>query len=378
MVSEGMITERPRARALRLLREILAGPIAAGLPLPPERELAEQCEVSRTTLRWALAHLTQEGAVRSGGARTRLAADLPERSAIVGNAVYLFSSIPIGVSLRGGGWGEFVHIGALQGMRSHGRNVLIPGSGIPDDATVAALLRDRPVGVLMPEAMLSGITDERLARAAEAFAAAGIPTVVFGESPAGCDRVASDHEAGAHALSSWLVARGRRRQLCLWASGSPDQLWRDRRRAGHERALREADCAVLPVEWMRWHDGDEAFDEMAILLAGHLAPHLLCAEPVDAVLAMTDGHVPAICAALRRCGREPGRDIEVVGYDAYWGETTQRHRCPVPPAATVDKRNLELGQAMAALLEERIAGRLPAEPQVRLVAPRLIPTDFPV
>lgn len=367
-----MIEERPRARALRLLQGIVARQSSAGLPLPPERELAEHCSVSRTTLRWALDRLTEEGALHSGGARTRMVTEPLSRLAITRDAVYLFSSITAGAPSRSAVRGEFVHIGALQGMRNAGRTVLIPGSGIPDEATVAALLRHRPIGVLMPEAMITGATDQRLLHAAEAFAGAGIPTVILGETPTSCDRIASDHEGGAYALSRWLFARGCRRQLCLWATSPTIQEWRILRRAGHERAHHEAGCPLLPVEWMRWRDGEDAFDEMVIVLAGHLAPYLMAAEPIDAVVAMTDAHVPAICAALRRCGREPGRDITVVGYDAFWHEIDVRARCPVPPAATVDKRNRELGLAMAALLEERIAGTLPGSPQLRLLAPTLV------
>ena len=368
-----MFTERPRARALRLLRDTVAGPLAAGQPLPPERELAELCQVSRTTLRWALNQLADEGVLRLAGARTRLVADPRARPTIASNAIYLFSSIELGgggphramADGHNGGWGESIHLGALQGLRSHGRPVLIPGSGIPDEATVAALLRERPLGVLMPEAMLSGVTDERLTRAAVRLTAAGIPTVVYGELSDRCDRVCSDHEAGAYALSQWLIQRGCRRQLCLWM-GPCTQPWAQRRRAGHERALREAGCPILPIAWVRWHHDPAAPDELAITVAGHLAPYLLSAEPLDAIVAMTDGQLPEIYAALRRCGREPGRDITVVGYDGYWRGLSE------PPAATVDKRNYEMGKAMATLLEARIAGDLPPEPQECQIAPLLV------
>jgi DNA-binding LacI/PurR family transcriptional regulator len=107
-------------------------------------------------------------------------------------------------------------------------------------------------------------------------------------------------------------------------------------------------------------------------LAGHLVPHLLGPEPIDAVLALIDSHVPAICAALRRCGREPGREVAVVGYDANWSDAPERLRYPLPPAASIDKDNLGIGRTMALLLEERIAGRLPPEPQVRQVTARLV------
>lgn len=368
-----MIAERPRARALRLLREAVAGPLAAGQPLPPERALSEQCGVSRTTLRWALQQLAREGVLRPAGARTRLVADPTIRPAMAADAVYLFSSIEVGGSGRTGGWGEFVHIGAMQGLRALGRTVLIPGCGVPDEATVTAILRERPVGVLLPEPMLTGTDDPRVARAAEAFTAAGVPTVVFGENPASCDRVCSDHAGGAHDLSRWLIGQGRRRQLCLYVGPSPAP-WPGLRHAGHARALAEAGLPPPPLVWMHWRHGAEAFREQVLEIAGLLAPHLLAAEPIDAVLAMSDGHVPAISAALRHCGREPGRDVVVAGYDAYWQEAPERELCGDPPVASVDKGNLELGRAMAALLEERIAGTLPAAPQLRLIAPRLVVT----
>ena len=126
------------------------------------------------------------------------------------------------------------------------------------------------------------------------------------------------------------------------------------------------------MESVEWQNGLESFDRMVVTLAGHLVPHLLAAEPIDAVVAMIDSHVPAICAALKRCGREPGRNVSVVGYDANWPEASVRVRCPLPPAASIDKNNLGIGQAMAHLVEDRIAGRLPPEPQVREVGTRLV------
>ena len=365
-----MTSERPRARALRLLRATAAEPIAAGLPLPPERLLADQYQVSRTTIRWALAQLAREGLLRNVTGRTRLVADPSARPAMACHPVYVFSQIEESHVNRSEGWGGNVHVGLLNAMRSLGHAVLIPGSSLLDEATVACLLRERPAGVLIPEPMYTGASDPSLMLAAEAFAKAGIPTVVFGEFPAACDRVCSDHELGAHLLSTWLLNRGRRHQLCLWP-GPSTPAWLERRRIGHERALRESGVVIRPVEWMNWLSRDEDFETLVLALAGHLAPHLLSAQPIDSILAMIDGHVPAICAALRHCGREPGRDVDVVGYDALWAECPQRLLCPVPPAASIDKCNLQIGKAMATLLDERMAGILPPEPQLRQIAPRL-------
>lgn len=365
-----MIRERPRARALRLLRARLTGTTAAGQALAPERELADDCGVSRTTIRWALARLAEEGLLGPVVGRTRLVADPAARTTLASNAVYLFSSIADSDDRHSAGWAGHLHLGAMRVLRGLGRSVLIPGGTI-DEAMVAVLLRERPVGVVLPESMYAGRSDAALTHAAHALVAAGIPTVSFGEEELPCDRVVSDHEGGAHALSTWLLGQGRRRHLCLWP-GPLHSPWQRRRLAGHERALREAGLPRPPLEEVRWQGDGDAFDSMVVTLAGHLVPHLLGPEPVDAVVALIDSHVPAICAALRRCGREPGRDVTVVGYDANWTDAPERLRCPLPPAASIDKDTLGIGRAMALLLEDRIAGRLPPEPQVRCLGTRMV------
>ena len=143
------------------------------------------------------------------------------------------------------------------------------------------------------------------------------------------------------------------------------------RRSGFERALREAGHVPLPPEWVRWVDGYEGYAGMVLTLSGHLAPYLMADEPIDSVVALVDAHVPAICAALKRCGREPGKDVMVVGYDAAWADSLEWRLCPIPPAATVDKNNLAMGRAMAELLEDRLVGRLSPEPQLRMIEPTL-------
>jgi DNA-binding LacI/PurR family transcriptional regulator len=364
-----MIRERPRARALRMLRARLAGSAAAGEALAPERALADDCGVSRTTIRWTLAKLAEEGRLGPVVGRTRLIAD-PARATLAGNAVCLFSGVAGLDDRHSQGWGGHVHLGVQQVLRAAGRNVLIPAGAI-DAPMVAVLQRERPVGVILLESAYAGFASRSLVDAVAALAAAGIPTVAFGEDPFACDRVVSDHASGAQTLTAWLLGQGRRRHLHLWPE-APEHPWRQRRLAGHAAALATAGLPPPVMEAVAWTGGAEAFDRMVVALAGHLVPHLLGAEPIDAVVALIDSHVPAICAALRRCGREPGRDVVVVGYDANWDDAPERLRCPLPPAATIDKDNLGIGQAMARLLEDRLAGRLPPEPQVCQIATRLV------
>ena len=365
-----MIRERPRAKALRLLRARLAVAASAGQALAPERLLAEEFEVSRTTIRWALAKLSIEGLIGPVVGRTRLVADATTRTTLASKAVYLFSSIADANGSHNIGWAGHVHNGAQQILRDLGRNVLILAGEI-DAAMITVLLHERPVGVLLVEPMYAGFSNQAVIDAAARLSAAGIPAVAFGESELACDRVYSDHVGGAQSLTSWLISCGKRRHLHLWP-GSPDQPWRERRLAGHALALAAAGLPRPVVETVQWQGGVDDFERMEVILAGHLVPHLLGPEPIDAVVALIDAHVPVICAALRRCGREPGCDVSVVGYDANWIDSPERLRCLIPPAASIDKDNLGIGQAMARLLEERIAGQLPAEPQVRQVSTLLV------
>ena len=62
----------------------------------------------------------------------------------------------------------------------------------------------------------------------------------------------------------------------------------------------------------------------------------------------------------------------VVGYDNYWSDVPERQFESAPPAATVDKRNLETGRTLVELLEQRVTGQLSAEPQHRVVEPELL------
>ena len=66
-------------------------------------------------------------------------------------------------------------------------------------------------------------------------------------------------------------------------------------------------------------------------------------------------------------------DIPVVGYDNYWLPMVQANPKLVPPFATVDKRNRDIGRAMARLLLDRTSGRLAPNPQHIKLEPKVLP-----
>ena len=109
----------------------------------------------------------------------------------------------------------------------------------------------------------------------------------------------------------------------------------------------------------------------ARLILGYLWEHFSGARSADAILALTDGASYPITAACRLLGKEPNRDVTIVGYDNYWQDSPHRQWEPAGPAATIDKLNLDLGQELMNLLLARAEGKLPAEPQLRLIKPEL-------
>ena len=88
-------------------------------------------------------------------------------------------------------------------------------------------------------------------------------------------------------------------------------------------------------------------------------------------MALSDGLVPATIAACRSLSQVPNKDIIVTGYDHYWEETPERAFENEPPLFSVDKRNTIRGKELVRLLKDRVEGKLPPEPQRRLIAPLL-------
>jgi DNA-binding LacI/PurR family transcriptional regulator len=217
------------------------------------------------------------------------------------------------------------------------------------------------------------------------LAAAGIPVVAYGDSPdlADFDRVLPDHEGGTYDLTTWLISQGRKRIVNLTGNAN-DYYWYHNRVRGYERAMRDAGLPPLSPELFTSLDSVlpplhgplltpwVKFDIERHQLAGHLAPLLTGSEPVDAIMLVNDGQVSVAAAALRLLGKEPGRDVLLVGYDNIWADCPERQWESAGPAATVDKCNSQIGQELVRLLVERVEGKLPIGPQRRIVPSRLV------
>jgi DNA-binding LacI/PurR family transcriptional regulator len=167
-------------------------------------------------------------------------------------------------------------------------------------------------------------------------------------------------------LTKWVIGRGKRRVLTLW-NGSTQEGWVRGRLRGYEKAMREAGLeAMEAVEMPRVQaSGERQFEAASRLAAGYLAPYLNGANPVDAIMAGSDGEAAAIGGACRILGRE----VMVVGYGNEGGSVEDGEN---PMAATVDRKRVEMGRELVKLLMERIGGKLPQEGQRRVVRPEVV------
>jgi len=321
-----MVSNTPRARTVRHLQEwIMDGRLIAGQRLPPEIRLASKLNVSRTTIRLALADLERQGLV-SGDKRCRTVLNhvKPKRNFLSDTvALIMDSPTQFNRNLIHGTWhSNFIHTGAVDAIRAAGYDALtIHPDRIAGDM-IQRLIAERPRGVIIMRAVLQDKSGEHIAKA---FKDGNIPFVIYGDvglvygDPAfraEVDTVISDHEVGAYLLTKWLM-RGR-------------------------------------------------------LVAGYLVEYLNGPKPVDAIMAISDAIVSSVCAALRVHGKLPNRDVMVVGYDNMWEDIPDKEWEPLGPAATVEKKNLEAGRELMALLQERIEGKIFEQGQRRVVVPELV------
>lgn len=389
-----MSTARPRSRASRrtviqALRErIERGRWRPGERLPAEQAIADDLSVSRILVRRSLDTLAESGYVkriRNVGCFVTDAPPLgPTVQADEENAAKT-ALIPQTVLVihDGGrfqpdngpsGWSKAVDAGIMDRLREDdGACLTLSQTHLRNETPAASLTTSPPRGALVTcqktifESTASVLSDLRKT---------GVPIVLLGNEfeMEGCDRVVFDHRAGTRALTKWLIERGRSRILRVWQAGSSYR-WREERDKGYEEALTKAGLPVLPVvEPHITEEEDDPRERFALhtrQVAGFLAEHVTGADPVDAILSLTDRNAYVVGEACRLLGKEPGQDILIAGYDNIWAECPEREYEAFPPAVTIDKGNFDAGRRMLDLLEARIAD--PDRPAQRLlIAPQLI------
>ena len=134
----------------------------------------------------------------------------------------------------------------------------------------------------------------------------------------------SDHEAGAYALTKWLIGQGRKRILRFWqvAVGGPSEVqpWLTKLNAGYERAMRE--CGVSRASRGNFDPANttltiarEDFELQSRLMAGYLVEHLRGPNAIDKSWRRV---TPLSAIFALRCGCMEGSQIATFS----WSDTT--------------------------------------------------------
>lgn len=376
--------EKPKYLQLveHLRKKIEEGELRPGDRLPSYAELRKNHGLTQPTVDRSHALLEKDGYIERVAGKGTFVATPTAAKVDASNSNLLDSSILVLTQVpatrwsghQQTGWREFIPLGAINEIRTKSFNVMSLDSDNMQQSDIAYFLQHLPAGaVIIGEASLTASMLNTATRMQEA----GIPVVVYGYEPelATFDRVISDHEQGCYELTKWLIERGCQRILQTCPDAAPSH-WFAMRQKGYLRAMSEA--GLSPIEtgfypaFIPTCNDPALFKSAVRTMADYLTGYFSGNQPVEAIMAVSDGDVYVQAAACRLLGKEPNKDVLFVGYDHYWEDALERTLESTTPLATVDNRNPELGAALVQLLHDRIEGRLDAAPQIRFLTPRLV------
>jgi DNA-binding LacI/PurR family transcriptional regulator/DNA-binding transcriptional regulator YhcF (GntR family) len=379
------VGEKPKYLQLveQVRQQIDAGELRPGDRLPSYAEMRKKYGLTQPTIDRGHTILEKEGYIERIG-RKGTFVSIPgtnKNRATIDNILHRSVVVLAGGATQSWphhqqtGWAEYITLGAINELRSGSRNVISLDPGNLQQSDIEYFLQRPPAGAIVIGEPV--ITDLML-QAAQQLQKAGVPVVVYGNGPQlrQFDRVISDHEQGNYELTKWLIGQGCQRILQVHPGSIEPLYWLEMRDQGYRRAMRESALPAYPPcfypTWTLAGNDAEQFERAARLMAEHLAPYLTGEGNVEALMAVTDGEVYVLAAACRLLGKEPNKDVLLVGYDHYWEDSHERKMESVVPLATIDKRNPELGASLVQLLNERIANQVNGIPHCRALAPRII------
>ncbi len=367
-----------------LIGRIEDGRLNPNALVPSIRSLAEEFQTTKHSVHVAIRQLEKEGWCYKEGSRYFVAKPALEGSGMITPAesvVILADPVEMNFNnLLVPGYDRSIEVGAMLSVRHFLLHPLVwdPRRFEQEPRKLRHIIDRRPIGVIVfHNTDIAELSEPLLNKIRNA----GIPVAVYGNGRQfeKFDTVESDHEYGMYMLTRYLIQRGRRRILRLVPFSKKhesDLSWFAARHRGYDRAIAEA--GLEPLDPLHMEDGttlsgnQREFEHSVHLISGLLTEHMVCNEPVDAIMTTSDGDCFPVISACKRFRRIPHRDIDVVGYDNYWMDSFSRNYEPTPPLATVDKHNFELGKALVDLVLARARKELPAKAEHRLIRPEII------
>ena len=391
-LDEALTDNKFSGNVTHMIRQwIQTGKLSDGQRLPTVRDLAERFNSTRYTVHESIKQLHKDGwAVKKGRhylAANPLKVDYDHLTVATNSIVFLSEIAAItGRNALSPGYDLMIEYSAMLQARGRHINVvsLDPHSlgNVADEELVERLTREKPNGVIT---FHNTLFSEPSLAVLHGLKSKGIATVTYGNDPEfnEFDTIESDHESGAYALTKLLIKRGCKRilpfmPLQILASTTP--LWLQLRLRGYIKAMQEASlkplpelrCSMMPCDIptkMVYHDAVRT-------AAGYLVEYINRPDPIDAIMAISDTFCFPLTTACRELFHlDTNKTILITGYDNYWKDTLLYEWEPVPPFATVDKRNIDIGGHLIDMLMARLTGKITSPVRHELIEPQLVITD---
>jgi len=326
--------------------------------------------------------LDRDGLIEGGAKRVRRVAAGGVDGRVLANTIGIVVAEPLlgDTPYAQPGWPSFVQIAATAATQRASMQSLSVLITAPVDRAVDQILAARPGGLVTT---FDATSTPFAAQAIAAIRAAGVRLVAHDDNvdtapwAGSIDRVCTDHYVGGRMLAEALLSRGCRKILRIYRMPDRTPFW-DRRDAAFEAVHAAAGLAVLPpvrTPHMSANDNSSTasnFELEARLLMSYLYDAFKADPSIDTIVASSDRAAYGVAAACRMLGKEPGRDVLIAGYDNSWAAAPERAMGSCPPALTIDKHHDQIGRSLVELLIDRMEGRLPSEPQTRIVEPTLV------
>jgi len=366
----------PREQVKDFIRQgIAAGVLTQGNMVPSEILISEQLNLSRGTVRTALEELELAGVLQKRNHRRYVADGQRKRAEIRELVLVVGTSVDDPCQFRNTGFALAVQAGIMDALSERSKSVVSLHMDNINLQDVEVLVQLRPEGaILTQKVLMSELGEPVLHRLKEQE----IPCVLeyMDERYAENDCVLYDHESGNYELTRYALALGCRNIMCFYPDNTREY-WFNARHRGYRRAMNEAGLTPYPGLKTRPFKAEydhtrETFDLAVRLNMGFLCEYFSGLRPPDCIMANSDWEASFVAAACRALGKEPNRDVMIMGFDNKIESNPWMKFEPVRPMATLDKHNTQLGRMLCDTLFERIAGVLPPEPVLRMMKMDLV------
>ncbi|NCC43497.1 MAG: GntR family transcriptional regulator [Clostridia bacterium] len=340
-----------------LKEKILSGEIKPGDKMPSENELAARCNLSRHTVRKAIAILENEGYVTAEHGKGTFCLERMKHRKNSRNIAVITTYIS-----------DYIFPRLIQGMdrvlTEQGHSIILKNTGNSRQKEAQCLedILTKDVEGLIIEPSKSQILcrNMHLYNRLDEFQ---IPYVfIQGRYPQMQQKptILMDDEKGCYLITRYLIELGHRHIVGIFKA---DDSQGAERHKGYAKALQEAGMPYLPEQVIWFHTEDRKV-KPAVMTRMMLERKI----PMDAVVCYNDQIALEVMRTLQEQGKKVPEDISVTGYD----DSAIAKSGPVG-LTTIAHPQEELGAMAAELLLELIHGVTVEESKVqRLIEPELI------